>query len=274
MNFNTTKYCVQECAVFRRTDDEFGGFSNMSRAFPLKIYGTRIRTTEHLYQAMRFPQSPEIQSEVLEAKKPRAAKLVARAHDDLTRDDWFEVRVNIMRWCLSIKLAQHLTRFGELLDASGSRPIVEFSKRDSFWGAAPDGDRQLVGQNVLGQLLDECRLKLRQARELNNVRSLMAIDPPPGCGLFGLPVEKQTFADDDALEVLLTSGEIYEVFGARPSQSPGFLAAWCRQRQLRESITNRQELIDTLNDVLNDTMCAASKPDNPSAQKHFHNGTA
>ena len=53
-----------------------------------------------------------------------------------------------MRWCLRVKLAENWRSFGDLLLATGDRPIVEESKKDTFWGARPREDGALVGQNV------------------------------------------------------------------------------------------------------------------------------
>jgi NADAR domain len=66
-----------------------------------------------------------------------------------------------MRWCLRIKLAQNWTRFGNVLEKTGQKPIVEESTKDSFWGAKPSGDGILLGMNVLGRLLIELREQYR-----------------------------------------------------------------------------------------------------------------
>ena len=46
----------------------------------------------------------------------------------------------------------------DLLISTGDSPIVEISRKDPFWGAMPIVDSgELVGHNVLGQLLMEMR---------------------------------------------------------------------------------------------------------------------
>lgn len=67
-----------------------------------------------------------------------------------TRDDWNDVRVEIMRWCLRIKLYQHFVCFVTGLRKTGERPIVEHSRKDSFWGATLSPDWTLCGYNQLG----------------------------------------------------------------------------------------------------------------------------
>ena len=240
-------YSMNRSSVFRRTDDEFGGLSNMSRSWPLKVYGCRVRTTEHLYQAMRFPEWPDIQQQILDTNKPKAAKLVAREYDEFTRVDWFDVRVDVMRWCLAIKLGQHVTRFGNLLDSTGDQPVVEFSKRDSFWGAAPNECGQLMGNNVLGQLLEELRASWRNAQSSGCLEDLQTIEPPPipECRLLHLPVDKMRLKEDGQMPILLTSDEIYQL--QLPGEpAVGHLAAWCRQQQINGKITSQDQAVALL----------------------------
>lgn len=95
-------YKIERSAVFRRTNDDFGGLSNFSRSWPLSVYGIQVHTVGHLYQAMRFTEWPEIQQELLATNKPKSAKLVAREYDEFTREDWLEIRVEVMCWCLAV----------------------------------------------------------------------------------------------------------------------------------------------------------------------------
>lgn len=55
----------QNHVSFLKTDDEFGGLSNMAGGFPLLVNGVRVLTSEHLYQSLKFSNNPEIQKAVL-----------------------------------------------------------------------------------------------------------------------------------------------------------------------------------------------------------------
>lgn len=155
---STRTYHLNQAAVFYKTKEALGGLSNMAAGFPLQVNNLDIRTSEALYQALRFPQQPAIQQEIIDQASPMAAKMVSKKHRPLTRADWPEVRVKIMRWCLRVKLLQHWEAFGGLLLSTGERPIVERSRRDRFWGAVLDKEQQtLEGENVLGRLLMELR---------------------------------------------------------------------------------------------------------------------
>jgi ribA/ribD-fused uncharacterized protein len=144
------------CAVFRETRAEHGGLSNMASGFPLAVNGVISRTPEALYQACRFPQEPQVQATVLAERSPMAAKMESREHADTTRGDWDEIRVEVMRWVLRVKLVQHFDSFSEALRSTGDIPIVEESRNDRFWGAVADGG-ELKGVNMLGELLTELR---------------------------------------------------------------------------------------------------------------------
>jgi ribA/ribD-fused uncharacterized protein len=148
-------------AVFSKTKEKFGGFSNMCGGFPLTVNGIEFRTSESLYQSCRYPDHPEVQRYVIDQTSPMMSKRVPN-RGALTRTDWDDVRVEIMRWCLRVKLSQHLDPFGGLLWITEKRPIVEESTKDLFWGSKPTVDGFLVGSNVLGKLLMELREEFLQ----------------------------------------------------------------------------------------------------------------
>jgi ribA/ribD-fused uncharacterized protein len=159
---NETALLVQEtyernkCVVFLDTKGTYGGLSNMASGFPLRVNGIEIRTSEALYQCCRYPHDPATQQWVLDQKSPMWTKKVP-GREGRSRPDWPEIRVQVMRWCLRVKLCQHLDAFGGLLWMSGARPIVEESRKDDFWGTKAQDDGILAGVNVLGKLLMELR---------------------------------------------------------------------------------------------------------------------
>lgn len=158
----TRTYQKSEVAFFRTTTGEFGALSNMAPDYPVTIYGIKIPTIEALYQACRYPDFPEIQTEILDQMSPMTAKMKSKKYTAKTREDWDRVRVSIMRWCLRTKLAQNWQRFGAVLRKTGAMPIVEESVKDEFWGAKPQDGGLLVGMNVLGRLLMELRQEYQE----------------------------------------------------------------------------------------------------------------
>ncbi|ACK71611.1 conserved hypothetical protein [Gloeothece citriformis PCC 7424] len=180
-------YNRQECITFRKTSEPFGGLSNMAGGYPLLVNGISILTSEALYQACRFPHLPDVQKLIIAQRSPMTAKMKSKPYRNQSRPDWDKVRVNIMRWCLRVKLIQNWERFGKLLLSTQDKPIVEDSPKDNFWGAIPNDSNQLIGVNVLGRLLMELRELLKQSPDF-----LKSVEPPAISDLLLLdkPIER------------------------------------------------------------------------------------
>ena len=213
-------YHRAEAAVFLKTREKHGGLSNMAGGFPLVVNGVAIRTSEALYQACRFPHMPDLQREIIAQKSPMTAKMKGKPYRHISRPDWDGVRVNIMRWCLQVKLAQNWDKFSALLLETGDMPIVEHSRRDDFWGAKPIDGETLVGTNALGRLLMELRERVKDEPK----GDLLYVAPLPIDGFLlyedpikaigcrnGYPIEGQAelVMDDDGQDSI--SDELAEV---------------------------------------------------------------
>jgi ribA/ribD-fused uncharacterized protein len=181
MNWEVEGRVHQDCVVFYKVNEEYGGLSNMSNDFPLRVNGRRVGSSEALYQACRFPHRPDWQREILDAPHAMRAKMAARKEGrrkQHSRADWERVQEAVMRWCLRVKLAQHFERFGGLLRRTSPRPIVERSRRDRFWGAVLEADGVLRGQNRLGLLLMELRDELLACHVAGQESRLLRVEPP------------------------------------------------------------------------------------------------
>lgn len=152
----------------------------MAAGYPITLYGTRCRTSEHLYQALKFPEHPEIQSAILSVASPMGAKMVAKKHRKLIRPDWEEIKLPVMAYCLRAKLKSNFEKFGDLLLSTGEADVVEISsKHDTYWGCVLQGE-SLVGQNCLGVLLTSLRDELVNSED--GLRSAK-LAPPNGVEL-------------------------------------------------------------------------------------------
>ena len=178
-------YKREECVTFLKTNEPFGGLSNMAGGYPLLINNVRVLTSEALYQACRFPHMPEVQKLIVGQKSPMTAKMVGKPYRKDSRSDWDDARIRIMYWCLRVKLAQNWEKFGDLLHATENKPIVEVSRRDQFWGAKPVDTETLIGENMLGRLL----MKLRDTLRVRENKNLLVVNPPFENFLFmGIPI--------------------------------------------------------------------------------------
>jgi N-glycosidase YbiA len=163
-------YGLSECAWFFKKTDSFWELSNMAGAMPVIFESQRCNSSEQLYQASKYgpdvecvPASnpdaePNVRKRILAQRAAKGSKMTQKcAHNArLFREDWeddrFEVRIHSMLWVLELKLWCNLRTFGTVLKSTGDLPIVEKSRRDTFWGSR-DNDGVLVGKNVLGKLL-------------------------------------------------------------------------------------------------------------------------
>ena len=185
-----------DTVVVFKVNDLWGSLSNMSNDYPLLVNGIQFGSSEALYQACRFPHQPEWQEEIINAPHAMMAKMAAkkagrRRHH--SRPDFDTVKVEIMRWCLQIKLAQHLDTFGDVLQSTGTSALVERSRSDNFWGARVVKDREymLCGANTLGRLL----MEFREQFNSNDRNSLLVVHPPRigNFLLLGRPIQRLDF---------------------------------------------------------------------------------
>jgi N-glycosidase YbiA len=145
-----------ESVTFKKSNEAFGDFSNMHMKFPFYINGIQIKCVEGLYQAFKFPLNPNIQSEILSQKSPMAMKYISRKYKTFVRTDWDSIRVETMKICVSCKFYTYKQYFEEVFKIVNNKHIVEYSERDSFWGAKLING-VLVGNNMLGSIIEEIR---------------------------------------------------------------------------------------------------------------------
>lgn len=96
----------------------------MARGFPLRVQNTLIHSGEALYQSCRFPHLPEVQRLTISQSRPMNAKLKGRAYSTESRLDWNHVPVDVMRWCLRVKLAHNWDVTGFLLSGRRFAPWI------------------------------------------------------------------------------------------------------------------------------------------------------
>lgn len=153
-------YSIKDSVTFAKVSGPYGRLSNMASNLSLLVNDNYIPSTEALYQACKYPLFPNIQQMILTQKSPMLAKKCSKKYEGYVRQDWDKIKFQVMRWCLRLKLLQNWEVFSEILLRSGNLPIVEYSSKDSLWGAIPDGRGNLEGVNALGRLLMELRAEI------------------------------------------------------------------------------------------------------------------
>lgn len=158
---------INECVVFHKTKEMFGGFSNMSSEYPLQVNNVVFPTSEHFYQVMKYGEHPDIQREILGERNPILMKNKQKKHKERIRGDWERIKVRIMEITLRLKLVNHWVKFGNLLLKTERTTLVELSNKDPFWGMKPVKGRTdtLMGENHLGELLMKLREMVRDEND-------------------------------------------------------------------------------------------------------------
>ncbi|RKT01873.1 NADAR family protein [Chryseobacterium defluvii] len=160
VKYSIRTYHYNNCITFKSTKSKFGALSNMAPNFPISINNDLIKTSEALYQALKFNEFPDIQKKIIDAYSPMIAKRISRHYDMYTRSDWEYTRFKVMKFCIETKLQQNYNSFSSILLQTGDKPIVEYTMKDKVWGAVLDGNIY-EGTNALGRLLMELREKIK-----------------------------------------------------------------------------------------------------------------
>lgn len=155
--------------TFTKVALPYGWLGNMS-PHPIEYLDHRWRTSEALFQALRFPLTPEgiaIREAIREKRSPMSAKWVATGHRaQMIVGPTSAQDLENMRLVLRLKVEQH-PELGERLRETGDEEIVEDCTRHQrgralFWGKALRNG-QWAGEGWLGQLWMEMRTEARRA---------------------------------------------------------------------------------------------------------------
>jgi len=122
-------------------------------------------SSEHLYQALKS-ESKKWQKLIRDTDKPEKTKNLAQKklktlladnkNNFLIREDWHDIKIDVMRVCVYLKFAQN-----EILLTKLRMAEYKFEERncwgDKFWGTVNG-----IGENWLGKILHETKYILEQ----------------------------------------------------------------------------------------------------------------
>lgn len=174
---------MNDPVLFYKVNDAHGCFSNFSR-HPITLMDRTWATSEHYFQAQKFTDHrPDLVDMVAAAATPKEAAAIGRDPANPVRPDWdalprpnpiVMMLADLAHGIASSELERHaapeplfsrvkdlvmfeavLNKFrtnediGKVLTETGTRPIVEASDVDGYWGWGPDHR----GANKLGRML-------------------------------------------------------------------------------------------------------------------------
>ena len=145
----------------------YGWLGNMS-PFPIEYDGKTWRTTEALFQSLRFDDA-EIKELIREQKSPMAAKMMAKKYkSQMTILPLSTIDLLNMEMCVKLKIEQHPELAKELISTDNLEIIEDVTRRGSsgsnlYWGALNDNG-EWVGLNNLGKIWMKLRDQLKFAR--------------------------------------------------------------------------------------------------------------
>lgn len=157
-------YPKSESVTIHKVDGEWGIFSNFAST-PIIIDGVRFKSSEHLFQLMKF-KAPVVISNIMngitnKGKKCYQIKKTVKSYEkEFRREDWGSMIIDAMKFCLMKKYEQSAD-FRAKLEESKGHFIVEDQttmpkKSPDAWGVKSCGDN-FAGPNLLGRLLMELR---------------------------------------------------------------------------------------------------------------------
>ncbi|MGI2907738.1 NADAR family protein [Tolypothrix sp. VBCCA 56010] len=150
---------------FYHTREKYGCFSNFS-AHGFELDGLYWSTSEHYFQAQKFPKTADAE-QIRLVKTPKEAAKMGRERTRPLRPDWEQVKDDIMQKAVLRKFETHADIREILLDTKDAE-IIENSPIDYYWGCGANGS----GKNKLGIILMEVREILRHTYHTNADNSL------------------------------------------------------------------------------------------------------
>ena len=144
---------IPTTVYFYAQTDDFAEFSNFA-PFGVAMEGQWWRTVEHFFQAQKFLDI-SYRERIRAANKPKDAKALGMTRRVPLREDWEEIKDQIMLDAVRVKFQTHEQPRQLLLSTRAAR-IVENAPMDAYWGCGPDGQ----GLNRLGKILMQVRQEL------------------------------------------------------------------------------------------------------------------
>lgn len=139
---------------FYKITDKYGCFSNFAK-YGFELDGKFWETSEHYFQAKKF-ENTIYEEEIRKAKSPMDAAIMGRDKNKPIRNDWEEVKEDVMKKAVLKKFETH-SDIKDILISTGEEEIIEKTTNDYYWGCGKLGN----GKNMLGKILMDVRKTLK-----------------------------------------------------------------------------------------------------------------
>jgi hypothetical protein len=163
--------------VYKNNLKSYYAPSIRSKIYPLLINDSfpPIKRMDVFFELIKFSRYPEIQYEILKNQE-NFDDLKTNLDNDLVREDFEEIKVELMYWIMKLKLLHHPISIGTFLDdhLRSKKPIVELNAKDEYWGTKNNGSKWILdGMNVRGKLW----MRLAEHYKKNDYDVLLKLDP-------------------------------------------------------------------------------------------------
>ena len=148
---------MHKIKFYRANEKPYGVFSNFYKS-KIIIDHTEWLTVEHYFQAMKFPDHPEVREVIRKTPKVVETKNIANSQfaNFVDWKQWDKIKDEVMYKALKAKFDQHRD-LKQILLSTEDAEIIEHTKNDSYWADGGDGS----GQNMLGKLLMRIRDEIK-----------------------------------------------------------------------------------------------------------------
>lgn len=142
-----------------------GEFRFLSNFFPATVVmdGLRFTDTEAAFQSQKEPEK----AHMFEGLDPATTKAMGRKAN--LREDWDEVKNDVMRRVVRLKFEQNTDLRKRLIDTDDAVLIEGNNWHDNYWGACTcEGCERKKGKNMLGNILMELRSEFQKQESDND----------------------------------------------------------------------------------------------------------
>ena len=155
-------YPIEQSVFFHKKTDSHWILSNMS-ACRLEIEGIPFKNSEHLFQTLKFATPESVLAVYNNYISPKMTAKHWQTINGHRREDWGQIILDVMKFCLQQKYEQ-CPEFRKELDSTKGFHIVELqdakndkeTTRANAWGVKTKG-QNYEGPNLMGRLLMELR---------------------------------------------------------------------------------------------------------------------